>query len=135
MDIDINGLKKDFVRNFILDERKQEAQAMFDSAEERKSFVNKILDYKTTLLNKSFLQKLTSDVSEEEIIDLLEIGETDLCYVISSNEAIDDKIMQIDYGLKKIHEKGGGIAVTLERNRIYFKDHSSKSQKFIGKIE
>jgi len=136
MDIDIYGLKRAFIKHFILKGSQQEAAAMVDSLEERKLFVKQILNYETTILDRSILKTLDLKVSDKEIADLLKLDKTDLVYVISGDPEIDDKIIQIDFVLKMIHEKQkGGILVNLMRDKIYFESQSDPSKRFIGELK
>ena len=137
MDIDIYGLKRAFIKHFIVKRSQEEEEFILDDTpEERKLFIKKILDHETTVLDKEKLDTLDVKVSDKKIIDLLKLDETDLVYVISGDEKIDDKVMQLDYVLKVIHEKGkGGILVNLMRDKIYFESQSDPSKRFIGELK
>jgi hypothetical protein len=127
MDIDIHGLKRNFIKKFVVDEKRELADIELNSEVKRNSFIKKMLDPGNNILDKKLMRVLNEKVSSLEVTGELKLDEHDLCYVISGDGKIDDKVMQVDFALKSIHEGGlGGILVNLRVDRLYIEETSRK---------
>lgn len=134
MDIDIHGLKKLFITRFVIPGSRERAMTKMNGHEKRNLFTKEVMDQK--ILDRKFIKRLDNAITIEEVIRKMKLNKTDLCYVISGNAAIDDKVMLVDYALKTFREKGmGGIIVNLSVQKIYLETNSQSSDIFFGEID
>jgi hypothetical protein len=135
MDISIGHILQSFASAFVLPDSMK--SAVVEMKKEKMEFAEKLNGDWTKILNiESLKEMIPKSVNPEFIKKELEIGQRfeNLCYVISKNEEIGNKIMEFEYAFGKVTDAGGvALIINLKGNRIYFQTGEAVQKYFIGK--
>ncbi len=139
MDIDIHSIVRKFIKRFVLEDIREKVSFEFEHAEKRKLFIGKLNRNWESVLDMRCMKHLDPKLDTHAlIIKELKLGQWDLCYVISNDPEMDDKVMEGNYALEKIYGRGlGSIIVNLPADVIYLETEAKAgiANRFIGKLE
>ena len=138
MDIDKKVLIEAFAKNFLLKERRERSLLELKSPKKRNLFINKLNHNWVAQFDMRNMLKLEKHVDDFAFVkNYLKIKEEELCYVISSYDDLDDKI--IDFQLAFDESYGRGLATLIiaqNADKLYLETEIDYGQqnRFVGKI-
>lgn len=137
MDIDINFIIDNFIEWFVLEEAKEQSSFELRDAKKRHLFTQKLNHDWKKILDLRFIHPVDQPHNHAEAIkkEMRSKGR-DLCYVISADPTIDNKIMEADFVIDKIFGKSSGtVVINLQVDKIYFETDEDPNHpgRFIGK--
>ena len=136
MDIDFQTIHRTFIRNFIPAEDQEQAVSELVHAKNRSLFIDRLTNESGQLLDKVVVKPMDPDILNRAAIrSELQISERGLCYVISTNTALDDKVMEFNTVFDKIYDQGyNTIILNLRGSALYAEFTTSGSaERLIGR--
>lgn len=137
MDIDIYSILSNFVEWFVLEEAKEQSSFELKDPKKRHLFTQKLNHNWDHVLDLRFVHHLDAGHdSAAHVKKEMHTKGRDLCYVISSDPEIDNKIMESDFVIDKVYGKGiGTILINLQVDKIYLETEAQNgtSSRFIGR--
>ena len=137
MDIDFHTIHRKFISNFIPAEEREQAALEIIHGKNRSLFIERLVSEGYQLLDSDVVKPMDTEILNRAAIrEALRISDRGLCYVISSNPALDDKVMEFNWAFDKIYEQGfAGIILNLSADALYaeFTTAGDSPQRFIGK--
>ena len=137
MDIDFQTIHRKFISNFIPEQDREQAASELVHGKNRSLFIERLVSEGYQLLDSDVVKPIDTEIlTRAAIREALRISDRGLCYVISSNPALDDKAMEFNWAFDKIYDQGyAGIILNLSADALYaeFTTADSSTQRFIGK--
>lgn len=137
MDIDIQSILDNFIEWFVLEEAKEQSAFELKDAKKRHLFTHKLNHDWKKVLDLRFVHPIDPTHNNAETIkkEMRSKGR-DLCYIISEDPTIDNKIMEADFVIDKIFGKSTGtLLINLQADKIFFEtdEDPNHPSRFIGK--
>lgn len=136
MDIDFNTLHRKFISTFIPAEEREQTAGELIHGKNRSLFINRLVNEGSNLLDKSIVNPMDAEILNRGAIrEALRISDRGLCYMISSNPALDGKVMEFNLAFDKIYGQGhAGIILNLSADALYaeFTISEGITERFIG---
>jgi hypothetical protein len=137
MEIDFQTILRKFISNFIPAEEMEQAVVELVHAKNRSLFLERLAAEGFRIMDSDVVKPMDKEiVNRAAIRNELRISEYGLCYVISSNTALDNKVMEFNSAFDKIYDQGyAAIILNLSADALYaeFKPADSSAERFIGK--
>jgi hypothetical protein len=135
MDIDFHTIHRKFISNFIPAEDREQAASELVHGKNRSLFIDRLVSEGAKLLDHQVVNPMDVEIlNRAEIREALRISDRGLCYVISSNPALDGKVMEFNWAFDKIYGQGyAGIILNLSADALYaeFTIAEGKAERFI----
>ena len=136
MDIDFRSVIKNFIKSFVLKEKREQILLILDDSDKRTKFVNTLNHKWESVLDMKLMKSLDPKLIDKDSIKKeLQLEDTDLCYVFSNYSDIDGKVMEFDFALNYVYGRGlASILVNLYGNRIFLETEMEQGapKRFIG---
>lgn len=137
MDIDFQTILRKFISNFIPLEDMEQAVVELVHAKNRSLFIDRLVADGDAILDRDAVNPMDAEILNRAAIrNELRISERGLCYIISSNPALDNKVMEFNQAFDKIYGQGhAAIILNLSADGLYaeFSVPDGSVERFMGK--
>ncbi|MBI3136498.1 MAG: hypothetical protein HYZ14_17620 [Bacteroidetes bacterium] len=134
---DKETILKTFVDNFVLKDKRERCFLELINPKKRNKFIDRLNHKWDTVLNMNYLVQI--DKTKDNINDiqnLLNFKDSDICYVISNYSDYDDKYLPFNAVFNEIYSRGLGSILINKTADTLFLDTEQElggADRFIGK--
>lgn len=129
---------ENFIKNFILKEKRERSVFELNNPKKRCKFTNRLNHHWDKVLNMNLLKQVEKENDNAEAIqNLLKIRNDEPCYIISNYAAYDDKIYLFGDIFNEIYQKGlATLIVNLTLDTLFLETEQEQGAptRFIGKV-
>lgn len=123
--------EREFIKSFVIPERKSRYLALLESEKGRRKFLN-MLDHFHDLDGRFAIQAPDSFSATVEIEQMLKKKNSpDECYVISQNREIDGKRLALSLALEEIVGKGDGSILSCIPGKLAYFEGEEPHERYI----
>lgn len=134
--IDKHKIVESFIKHFILKEKQERSLLELTNGKKRYLFINKLNHDWATRIDMQKMIKIPKNCNNYDFTKSnLKIKDTDLCYLISNYDDLDDQLMKFKQAFDKSCGRGlATLIITVNADKIYVETEQIKgsSEKFIG---
>lgn len=135
--IDKEQILKVFITNFIQKDKRERCSFELTNPKKRNKFVDRLNHKWESVLDMRLLTKVEKDQDySEKIKQLLKFKDDELCYVISSYEEYDDKVIPFTEVFKEIYARGfATLLINTSADTLFLdtEQEQGHTPRFIGK--
>ncbi|WP_298517567.1 hypothetical protein [uncultured Kordia sp.] len=133
--------EKEFITNFIRKEKRERSIWTLSHKKKRSDFIDKFNhNWNEMIVEKNVTQ--LQDTSDAETYATLKselnLKDTDICYIISHNDAIDGQFLELQNAFKHCQNNGFAELIISENGKKFYlktEQEFGAAAKFIGKIK
>jgi|GEM_PF-871691 len=134
---DKDTIIRNFIANFVIKEKRERSLLELMTPKRRDAFIGRFNHNWDTVVNMEYVDKVAKQLDyPEKVAELVELKGSDLCYVISHYEEVDDQILRVEDVLGVIYGRGfASIITNLTATRFYLETEQVQGppERFIGK--
>jgi hypothetical protein len=128
---------KAFTTSFILKDRRERCYFELTNFKKRFKFINKLNHQWDSLLDMRFLSQIEKEQDHpEKVKQLLKLKDDELCYVVSSYDEYDDKVLPFGEVFDEIYAKGlATLLISTTGETLYLDTELERggTPRFIGR--
>lgn len=118
--MDKKVLLEKFVSDFIVKSKRERILFELNSRKKRNAFINRLNHEVTDIFEIKKLRLLNKSTATAAIENMLNIKDTDLCYVICHDDNFDDKVANFNTTLSTLRGNGlGFVLIKISTGSIY----------------